>query len=258
MNQKERFDLVVSLGETLLSNGGEIFRTNDLMQIAARQYGIEQFNTFTIANGVFVSALLDGRQYASKVRHIPLTATHLGRVEAMNELSRRIAAGEVSPEQAREAVGQIRRIRGAGIPAQILAAAVGSGTFCLLFGGNGLDSAASAAAGLLLCCFMKLACPRFQLPKVLSNLLGAALASLFCCLFWKCGLGTHVDKIIIGTIFQLVPGIPFTNAVRNFMENDFLAGLVRLMDAFLTAGCISAGVGIALALWGACLGGIAP
>ena len=35
MNQKERFDLVVSLGETLLSNGGEISRTNELMYLAA-------------------------------------------------------------------------------------------------------------------------------------------------------------------------------------------------------------------------------
>ena len=59
MNQKERFDLVVSLGETLLSNGGEISRTNELMYLAAEQFGLEQFNAFTIANGVFVSALVD-------------------------------------------------------------------------------------------------------------------------------------------------------------------------------------------------------
>ena len=103
MNQKERFDLVVSLGETLLSNGGEISRTNELMYLAAEQFGLEQFNAFTIANGVFVSALVDGQQCACQVRHVPLTSIHLGRVEALNELSRHISAGEVTPEQARDA-----------------------------------------------------------------------------------------------------------------------------------------------------------
>ena len=124
---------MVSLGETLLSNGGEISRTNELMYLAAEQFGLEQFNAFTIANGVFVSALVDGQQCACQVRHVPLTSIHLGRVEALNELSRHISAGEVTPEQARDAVARIRTIRGARPQSQILAAAVGSCFFCLIF-----------------------------------------------------------------------------------------------------------------------------
>ncbi len=92
---------------------------------------------FTIANGVFVSALVDGQQCACQVRHVPLTSIHLGRVEALNELSRHISAGEVTPEQARDAVERIRAIRGARPQSQILAAAVGSCFFCLILAAGG-------------------------------------------------------------------------------------------------------------------------
>lgn len=255
MNQKDRFDLVVLLGETLLSNGGEIFRTNELMRIAARQYGIEQFNSFTIANGIFVSALMDGCQYSCQVRHVPLTATHLGRIEAINELSRRIAAGTISPEQAREAVKQIRSIRGAGPVARIVGAAIGSGCFCFLFGGGWLDCVAAFVAGLMLCTFGVFISRGDHMPKVMNNLISAAFATVICCAFWSFGFGVQADKMIIGTIFQLVPGVPFTTAVRNFMENDYIAGLVRLIDALLIAGCISVGVGATIIVWSALFGG---
>ena len=256
MNQKERFDLVVSLGETLLSNGGEISRTNELRYLAAEQFGLEQFNAFTIANGVFVSALVDGQQCACQVRHVPLTSIHLGRVEALNELSRHISAGEVTPEQARDAVAHIRAIRGARPQAQILAAAVGSCFFCLIFGGGWLDCAAAFCTGILLCVFSVFVCSRWSAPKVMTYLISAAFATLVCCISWHFGFGSQLDKIIIGTIFQLVPGVPFTNAVRNFMENDYIAGLVRLTDAVLIAGGIAAGVGCVLLMWNAAFGGI--
>jgi uncharacterized membrane protein YjjP (DUF1212 family) len=53
---------------------------------------------------------------------------------------------------------------------------------------------------------------------------------------------------MIGAIFPLVPGVPLTNAFRNFTENDYLSGLIRLIDTLLTAGALAVGVGIAIGL----------
>ena len=47
----------------------------------------------------------------------------------------------------------------------------------------------------------------------------------------------------------MVPGIPITNAIRNFLENDHVSGLIRMVDALITATCIAAGVGVALRIW---------
>lgn len=256
MNQKERFDLVLRLGETLLANGGEIFRTNELMQAAAAQFGLEQFSTFTIANGIFVSALVNGEQYSCQVRHVPLNPIHLGRVEAMNDLSRRIASGQLTPEEAGEQLERVRAIRGAQSGAQIFASGVGSGCFCFLFGGTWFDSAMAFLAGCLLYAFILMVCGRFHIRKVMTNVLSAALVTLLCCVLYRVGLGQQLDKMIIGSIFPLVPGVPLATSVRNFMENDYIAGLVRLTDAVLVAGCIAVGVGSVMVVWSALLGGI--
>ena len=46
------------------------------------------------------------------------------------------------------------------------------------------------------------------------------------------------------------------NSIRNFLENDYLSGLIRFVDAFLTAGCIAIGVGVALRFWMFAMGGM--
>ncbi|WP_243152284.1 threonine/serine exporter family protein [Pseudoflavonifractor sp. 524-17] len=256
MNERELFDLVLLLGETMLSSGGEIFRTNELMGGAARAFGLRQCSVFTIANGIFLSAVVDGEHYSCQVRHIPLTPIRLSRVEAMNDLSRRIAGGLLTPQEARAEVLAIRASKGTGPLALTLASAAGAGCFCFLFGGRLIDCVVAFLAGLLLSLFQLGFCRRFSIRKVMSNILSSALVTLICCTAFRLGLG-QLDKMIIGSIFPLVPGVALTIAVRNFMENDYIAGLVRLTDALLVASCIAVGVGSVITVWSRLLGGIA-
>ena len=62
------------------------------------------------------------------------------------------------------------------------------------------------------------------------------------------GFPVHYDKIIIGGIMPLVPGIPLTNSIRDFINSDYLSGSIRLIDALLTAFCIAVGVGIVITI----------
>ncbi|WP_252187463.1 threonine/serine exporter family protein [Anaeromonas gelatinilytica] len=47
------------------------------------------------------------------------------------------------------------------------------------------------------------------------------LVSFICCGLYSTRAGNNLDRIIIGAIFLMVPGIPLTNSVRNFLENDY-------------------------------------
>ena len=85
----------VLMGETLLHNGGEIFRVQDTMERVARAFGEENFHAYVLTNGLFAS--VDGAVCeSSTVRALQPGATHLGRIIAVNALSREIAAGKVS------------------------------------------------------------------------------------------------------------------------------------------------------------------
>lgn len=52
MEENERFDLVVFMGEIILYNGGEIFRANETMECAPQRFGVQNFSAFITANGI--------------------------------------------------------------------------------------------------------------------------------------------------------------------------------------------------------------
>ena len=57
----------------------------------------------------------------------------------------------------------------------------------------------------------------------------------------------HIDKIMIGDIMLLIPGVAFTNAVRNVLIGDTISGLMRLVESVLWAGAIACG--FVLSIW---------
>ena len=91
--------------------------------------------------------------------------------------------------------------------------------------------------------------------KTVTNVLGSIFISILAILFAFTGLPIHYDKIIIGGIMPLVPGIPLTNSIRDFINSDYLSGSIRLIDALLTAFCIAVGVGIVITIVQLCGGG---
>ena len=62
------------------------------------------------------------------------------------------------------------------------------------------------------------------------------------------GLGDSTDMSIIGSIMPLVPGVAFTNAVRDIIFGEYISGTTRMIDAVLVAVCVATGVGIGLGI----------
>lgn len=83
-------DFIMAAGETLLENGAEVFRVEQTMEIMARSFHLREFHVYVLTNGIFASA---GTAEIAEVRNVPVRTTHLGRVAAVNALSRKIAAG---------------------------------------------------------------------------------------------------------------------------------------------------------------------
>ena len=88
--------------------------------------------------------------------------------------------------------------------------------------------------------------PRWH--QVLASGVGSAC---FCFLF-----GHHLDKVIIGSIIPLVPGVNFTNAIRDIADQDYIAGSVRMLDALLVTFCIALGVGLIITGYHQLAGGL--
>ena len=66
----------------------------------------------------------------------------------------------------------------------------------------------------------------------------------------KAGLGTHQDKIMIGGIMLLIPGIAMTNSVRDMLTGDIVTGMLRLTNSLLQAAAIASGFALSIMLMG--------
>lgn len=232
-------DFIMAAGQTLLENGAEVFRAEQTMQIMASSLHLREFHVYVLTNGIFASA---GTAEISEVRNVPERTIHLGRVAAVNELSRQLAAGKVNLEEAEQRLVAARRIPFPGLAAQILSGAVGSAAFAMMFGGNVLEAMAAAAAGAVVNLYLWL-CSR--LPVLFQKLTGAALITVVCILV--CGmLDASVNHAVIGALMILTPGVAFTMSIRDFVKGDYLSGTIRMIDAVLVAACLACGTGLVL------------
>jgi len=212
------------------------------MKRIASHYGVEDESFFVLSNGIMAT----GKDYA-RSKFIPIKGTSLDKVVAVNQLSREVEQGECSLEQLEQRLKAIRAMKAKPAWEQILASAVGSAAFCIIFGGGFMDCLASFVAGLVLWIYMLFVVSK-RLSRIVGTASGGLLATLICFGMYRLGLGEHLSNMIIGAIIPLIPGVAFTNGIRDMANEDYLAGTTRLLDAMLSFFCISLGVALAFML----------
>jgi uncharacterized membrane protein YjjP (DUF1212 family) len=129
-----------------------------------------------------------------------------------------------------------------------MSAAIASGCFLILFNGTWNDFPAALLTGGLGHLFAN-GFHRLVPVKFFAEFLAALLIGVLACLFVTSGLGRDLDKIIIGSVMPLVPGLLITNAVRDLMAGHLVSGMSKGAEAFLTAFAIGSGVALVLAVY---------
>lgn len=256
-NDEAVLELALLAGHILLENGAEIFRVEETISRICKYYGVESGNAFVLSNGIFMTGGNMREEFFAKVQHIPVSGTHLDKVAAVNQLSREIEHGKYTIVEAAEELERIRLMPGKSPLVLILASGIGSGAFCYLFGGNPGDSMAAFLTGVILYLYI-LYISGPHLSKIVGNIGGGILSTLLCGLFFRLSIGQHLNFMIIGSIMPLVPGVAFTNAIRDMADEDYISGSVRMMDALLCFICIAIGVGIGISLLSHIYGGALP
>ena len=108
MTDKEIFDLVAEIGTVMLSSGGEIGRTKATMENMGKFLGIEKFSVYIIANGIFMTGTLNDENISVRINEVPIAGTNLSKVEALNNLSRKVSTKEITPEELKQEFEKIK------------------------------------------------------------------------------------------------------------------------------------------------------
>lgn len=241
----EIMDACLLAGRIMLRCGAETYRVEDTMQRMALALGVEQTHSYVTPTAIMFSAEY-GKSETTRLVRISERTTDLKKVALVNDVSRKISGGTIGLE---EACWQLREIESAQLMfpfwIQVLAAAFASGCFVIMFGGGWIDVLPAMIAGgagyYSVVLFHRL------IPvKFFSEFLASVIIGLFSYLFIVIQLGNELDKIIIGAVMPLVPGLLITNAVRDLMAGHLVSGLSKGAEAFLTAFAIGSGIAVVL------------
>lgn len=255
MNDKNILKLVILAGKIMLESGAETYRIEDTMERICSVEDINAVNTFVTPTGIFVSVHTKTDEHFTTIRRVKTRTTNLSKVYQVNNISRQFVAGVISFEEALILLEEIDNSDTQKRLYHILSAGCSSGFFAILLGGSLGDSLIAAFCGALIQTFAIFSLNR-GISYFIPNLVGGSISAVIAILFAEILHIGSMDKIIIGSIMPLLPGLAITSAIRDTIYGDLVSGTTRGAEALLIAISIAAGVGIVLKIWIVLIGGI--
>lgn len=240
---------ILDMGEMLLTSGAEVRRVEDTITRLCHVYDFVRTDVFTITSSIVLTVRTPGGRILTQTRRIHTRDTDLGRVEKVNQLSRRLCAEPATLAVFQREVAELRRDGTYPIAVQRIMYIIISAAFALFFGGTLRDALAAAISGFVLFQALLLSKP-LHLNGTLQCMLASFVTAIAVVLLHWVGLGSNPDKISMGNIMLLIPGIAFTTALRDIIHGDTLAGIIGLCEAVLRALAVAIGFAALLMLTG--------
>ncbi|MDP4083343.1 MAG: threonine/serine exporter family protein [Bacillota bacterium] len=241
----EIMEVCLLAGKVMLQSGAETYRVEDTMMRMATACGINETHSYVTPTGIVFSAEYM-EETKTKLIRISERSTDLKKVAMVNSISRKISSGELNVQ---DALIKLKEIDSLNVTfpfiLQVVAASIASGCFLIMYNGLWKDfipAMVSGGLGFLSLVYFH----RFVPIKFFSEFLASFIIGLLSLLLVKIGWGHQLDKIIIGSVMSLVPGLLITNAVRDLMAGHLVSGLSKGAEAFLTAFAIGSGIAIVL------------
>lgn len=253
MDTNVLLDLVTELGYSLTMAGAETFRIEDSINRILSTYGVES-EVFAITNSLIVSIRTPDGKSVTRMKRIGYHGNDLDAVEKYNSLSRRICAEKPDPSIALQWLKETHTTRRRHkLPLLLLGNFLASFGFAFFFGGTLLDALCGGLCGLLLG-LTDLYLQKFKTNNFFRTIACAFIMTFAAYLTALLGIANNTDMVIIGPLMILVPGLIFTNAMRDIIYGDTNSGINRIVQVFLVAAAIALGTGVAshvsIQLWG--------
>ncbi len=253
MNYRLLMELASKIGCGIAQGGAETYRVEESVNRILIAYGVES-RVYSVPNSLIISIILPDQAPITQLCRMERKGTDLDAVEQYSNLGRRICIQKPDLETAMLWLEETEKKRKQyKLPLVLAGNVLVAWGFSIFFGGNLIDSACSAVCGLLLGLsghFMG----KIQASNFFKNIAAAFLMALFAYGAGVAGLTPNPDSAIIGALMLLVPGILFTNALRDLIFGDINSGVNRVAETLMIAVAVALGTVVAwnlcVALWG--------
>ena len=233
--------ILIRMGEALQNCGAEVYRVEDTLTRIAGAYGAEESNVFVITSSIVVTLKMPGGEPQTQTRRLRKGGnTDLLLLERLNALSRRICKAPPSVEEFERQLNGIV-LQQPDPQLHLLGCILGAGCSTVFFGGTLPDGVLAGCIAVLIC-FMQQKLAGFFMNQIEFQFIASFISGA--AVFLLCGHMPmlHADKVVIGDIMLLIPGMMLTNSVGDILLGDIISGSMRLIEAVLLAASLALGI----------------
>lgn len=242
MDYNTLLDVAVEVAYRLAMSGAETFRIEDSVNRIMHSYGISA-EAFAIPNCLHVSIETPDGQPITRMRRIGFHGNDLDAVEKYSNLSRRICSEKPAPAVAMQWLKECsQKLRKYSTAIYLLGNFLGASGFSILFSGTLIDSLCGGLCGVVIG-LVTMLMDNLKANPFFKTISASFFMSLLAYIFSLSGIAPNVDAVIIGALMILVPGLIFTNGMRDIIYGDTNSGINRIVQVFLTAAAIALGTG---------------
>lgn len=239
-------ETVTQIGKEMYIRGAEVHRVEDTITRMLKSFGAESSDVFAITSQITVSAKFDNKTY-TVMKRVGKTDADFTKIAQYNALSRETCEKHLSIEEVEAKHAEILASKPFPWYVSFLAYMLCCFSFAMFFGGDYLDGLSSAVLGILMFFANRYLKPHINefLYLFLVTFVTGCLGILFVFL----GFGHNLDKVLIGTVMLVIPGMYITNAARDLFLGETISGLLKLIESLLSVVMISLGYVLAIYLF---------
>lgn len=249
MKKAELITFVLDIGEQMLISGAEVNRVEDSITRMCNAYGAKYVNVLAITTSIILTVRMKDDEIYTQTRRITGYATDLNQLDYLNNLSRFIVSEKPGIEQIDRELSAIQEMEVYSPVKQYGIYALIASSFTIFFGGSLLDGIASAVIAVILREMITFV-QKVDKNTAFTMFFTSFVVGIVAILAVRYGFGDDLNMIIVGNIMPMIPGLALTNGMKDIINGDTIAGLLRISEAFVVAISIAFGFGIATLLLG--------
>ena len=249
MNYYKLLQAILDVAEEMLVCGAEVARVEDSITRMCAAYGCTRTNAFIITSNIQVTTESPEGKILTQIRRIVRNDTNFDRLDYLNDLSRYICANKPSVEELIEKYEEVMNRKPLPVWLEYVGAILAASSFCVFFGGTWFDGLATMILAVVITAVTRFL-SKIEENQLAKTFITSLIAGFLAIILVGLGIGDHTDKLMIGGIMLLIPGIALINSVRDMLTGDVVSGLFRLLNALLSAICIAIGFALAIILTG--------
>ena len=246
-------DLAIDLGYELSMSGAETYRVEESVTRLLAAYGVDS-DVFAIPNYIMITIRNENGTPITRMRRIGYHGNNMDSVERFSSLSRELDREKPELVVAHNMLAETRRrCRNYSLRSQYLGHIIGAGSMGMFFGGSWMDGLCAGLCGLVVGILDRYL-DRLKANQFFRTITAAFAMAMFAYMLNAIGLSPNPDAATIGALMLLVPGLLFTNAMRDIIYGDTNSGVNRIVQVFLIAVALSLGTAAAWSIssriWG--------